>query len=189
MFVWQSFLTSSAHHHPPPALPRTPANYQVFFDRFWSPLIIWYGLDPIICTLSFNSPSELDDVWDSLKALISNRKPGEKEHLYAFLQAASSKSSTSPTDPSSSFPGWNSYDPHAEFTRMKVIGESSKNLENNAWRLTTINKDFNVRFIARLSSTRRKQIFLLVFCQPAVINPPMKITKQWRLTIFQFCST
>jgi len=97
----------------------------------------------VFYTLSFNSPSELDDVWDSLKALISNRKPGEKEHLYAFLQAASSKSSTSPTDPSSSFPGWNSYDPHAEFTRMKVIGESSKNLENNAWRLTTINKDFN----------------------------------------------
>jgi hypothetical protein len=98
-------------------------------------------------TLSFSSPSELDDVWDSLKALISNRKPGEKEQLYAFVKAAASKSTASPTGSSSTYPGWDSYDPHAEFTRMKVIGESSKNLENNAWRLTSINKNFNVRFI------------------------------------------
>ncbi|PLW18148.1 hypothetical protein PCANC_09952 [Puccinia coronata f. sp. avenae] len=94
-------------------------------------------------TLSFSSPSELDDVWDSLKALISNRKPGEKEQLYAFVKAAASKSTASPTNSSSTYPGWDSYDPHAEFTRMKVIGESSKNLENNAWRLTSINKNFN----------------------------------------------
>jgi hypothetical protein len=101
----------------------------------------------VFYTLSFSSPNELDDVWDSLKALTSNRKPGEKEQLYAFVQGATFKSNTSPTDPSSTLPGWDSYDPHAEFTRMKVIGESSRNSENNPWRLTTINKNFSVRYI------------------------------------------
>ncbi|EFP85974.1 hypothetical protein PGT21_025965 [Puccinia graminis f. sp. tritici] len=97
----------------------------------------------VFYTLSFSSPNELDDVWDSLKALTSNRKPGEKEQLFAFVQGATSKSNPSSTDPSSTLPGWDSYDPHAEFTRMKVIGESSKKSENNPWRLTTINKNFN----------------------------------------------
>ncbi|KAI7939216.1 hypothetical protein MJO28_014795 [Puccinia striiformis f. sp. tritici] len=104
----------------------------------------------VFYTISFGTPNELDHVWDSLKALITNRKPGEKEQLYAFVQgASSSQSNTSPppsstiTDPPSSLRGWDCYDPLAEFTRMKVIGDPSRNSENNAWRLTPINNTFN----------------------------------------------
>lgn len=100
----------------------------------------------VFYSLSFSSPTELDDVWDTLKALISNRKPGDKESLYAFVQPAALASNNHPSDsPSStsSLPGWGSYDPHTEFTRMKVIGDPSRGTEHNTWRLTSINQNFS----------------------------------------------
>ncbi|MBW0519653.1 hypothetical protein O181_059368 [Austropuccinia psidii MF-1] len=111
-------------------------------STFRQPTILIRLATFVTYTLSFNSHSALDDVWDSIKALVSNRKPGEKDSLYAFVCGATSSSSKSSPVVSSPLPGWDTYQPEKEFKRMKVLNDSSNNSENSAWRLTTTNQDF-----------------------------------------------
>ncbi|KAI9625894.1 hypothetical protein H4Q26_016142 [Puccinia striiformis f. sp. tritici PST-130] len=141
----------------------------------------------VFYTISFGTPNELDHVWDSLKALITNRKPGEKEQLYAFVQgASSSQSNTSPppsstiTDPPSSLRGWDCYDPLAEFTRMKVIGDPSRNSENNAWRLTPINNTFNSTMVGfkNARSIQDEKLIEAIFHSHSLHTGPVAIGDQ-----------
>ncbi|KAG0144470.1 hypothetical protein CROQUDRAFT_134376 [Cronartium quercuum f. sp. fusiforme G11] len=82
----------------------------------------------ITYTLTFDSSAILDDVWESLKSLVYNRKQGEKESTYAFINSKNIQNQM----------GWNIYDPVTEFQRLKAIGPN-----DSAWRLTNINHDFN----------------------------------------------
>ena len=63
-------------------------------------------------------------------------------------------------------------------------------LSKRNFNITTINKYFNVRFITRLSSTRGKNIFLLVFLPACGDQPTNKNNKTMTPhNLSQFCST
>ncbi|KAH9824871.1 protein-tyrosine phosphatase-like protein [Melampsora americana] len=82
-------------------------------------------------TFTFQSQSQLEQVWDSIKALVHSRKQGDKSSTYAFLYGSQSNNSKI------IHPAWDLYDPVREFTRMNSLGDQK------AWRITSINNDFN----------------------------------------------
>ncbi|KAI8453821.1 protein-tyrosine phosphatase-like protein [Phakopsora pachyrhizi] len=95
-------------------------------------------------TLSFSSPRHLELFWDSLKALLWSRKPGDKESLYAFAFASKNPPIivSKQQDPSI-LPGWQSYNPIEEFMRMKIISDPSGISQATAWRLSNKNSNFD----------------------------------------------
>lgn len=95
------------------------------------PTILIRLVNFITYTFTFHSHSQLEQVWDSIKALIHDRKQGDKSSTYAFLYGSQS------SNPKSIHPAWNLYDPIREFSRMNALGDQK------AWRITTINNDFN----------------------------------------------
>ncbi|GAA5874266.1 hypothetical protein JCM16303_005793 [Sporobolomyces ruberrimus] len=87
-------------------------------------------------SFEFETPQEVDDVFESIKNLCSSFSIGGLENRWAFFCHAT-PSQQDRKGKKSTKAGWDLYDAKEEFARMGV-GKRSK-----AWRFSDINSDFN----------------------------------------------